>query len=190
MNRRLIMAGLFATFALFAAAGCGSGGVSSVAAPSSTPFAYPAATTAPLGYAASTADVSVGSLQAVIQVPATLSGNGYMAIAGSLSAPSGFAPLTAGTPLGYAVFSTNSAVKFDLYPTFMVTPLEIPPANEHFYVAFATNDPSFGIAGWVQPVSTATTSGETFVLTGQFISSPITLSPTYQYVFCIYETST
>jgi hypothetical protein len=191
MKRPVMMAGLFGMCALAAVVGCSSGVVQPVAAPTSTPFVYPTATTVPLGYAATTADVSAGSLQAVVQVPATLSGSGYLTVAGSSNAPSGFAPPASGTPLGYVTFTVSSAVTFDLYPSFRLTPSQMPSSHQTFFAAFDSNDPSLRLTGWVEPlIGPASESGQTLVLTGGLISSPAAFSPNYRYVFCIYRAST
>ena len=191
MNRPVIMAGLFGVFALFVAAGCSSGSVASVAAPSSTPFAYPTATAVPVGYAATTADVSVGFFQTKVQIPATLGGSGYLTVTGSSNAPSGFAPPTAGPTLGYVTFAVSGAVTFNVYPTLTIALPKAPSATENFYAAFRTNDPSYKLSSWLEPaIGPATDLGDSILLTGGGISPPAVFSPNYQYVYCVYEVKT
>ncbi len=99
---------------------------------------------------------------------------------------------SSGTPLFYVELQPSASFTVTSYPSFSVTlPSSISTTGENFYVAFYSNDPVYGSNGsWDAPViGPATVSGQTVSFTGGSTPNPITLSSSYYYIFCVYETS-
>jgi hypothetical protein len=188
------------------AAGCG-GGSSSPAptvAPSSTPAA--SSTTAAISTSSSSsAQVASGGVSATVTIPQVSSGSGTVAISSSTSVLGTSTPFKAtrriatdvgatNTPLFYVELQPSASFSLSTFPSFNVTlPSSDSTTGESFYVAFYTNDPSYASLGsyntWLAPViGPATVSGQSLTFTGGG-SNTVTLSSSYYYIFCLYETA-
>ncbi len=128
-----------------------------------------------------------------------------MSIAGSAGAPTGFTAFlarratgprrdtgAAPVPLGYVVFQPSAAMSFATYPSFSITlPSSVSTSGQTFYIAFSTTDPGYSSLltnGWFAPaLGPANVSLQVLSFTGGTATPPFSLSPSYKYVFCLYQ---
>jgi hypothetical protein len=203
MRHPLVLAGL--SFALVAiAAGCGNGGGRGLTPTTTQSSTAPSSTSAAIRTtSSSSATVGAGSITAQVTIPQAQSGSGTVTINASTSVLGTTTVFTAsrhvavtgpssGTPLLYLELQPSASFTVTSYPSFSVTlPSSDSTTGENFYVAFYSNDPTYGSNGaWDAPIiGPATVSGQTLSFTGGSTPNAVTLSSSYYYVFCLYEAS-